>query len=867
MTSNHSTHKTGGMTLSLLLLFSGNPAMILSLLLFFSGNPAIAQEDLLKSEYSYRRYSVSDGLPENYCWDVFQDSKGYIWTATYNGFARYDGQQFRLYWHEKQANVQSVTENKEGNITAVSYNSYAVLDPVADTLIQIQNTGWRFIPYISQNMPSGYYFYESNETGRPALFQLSDTGLIKIWEHDCLDKLSSSSKPYWDRENRKFYIPANDYIYIVNEEGNNMLDSIANKSILTIFPYGKSIGALGTDGIYRYENRQFTRIYEKTLIPNPSGLQAVTDRENRLIVRDVVDIYRFDGVKLEHIVSNSAFFNILFDTENNLWAATYEGLFNLFNLHFRNYTFVKNNNFARTICADNDKVWIGTYEGRLYNIKNDVITEIKTPRSTDSYFQGVSAKSGNHIFLPGGYVDGDVLMCDGAKGLWLNLPSMAYSFVLPLQDNTILFGSYQGLIFYHVPAKKVVRTFSRKELYQQPASATRDKSGKILIGGSAGITVIDGDDIHLMDNMPADFLSCRNILTDRTGKTWATSSNNKLFSIDSDTLKYEYSFEYPIRSVYVTKDNLLIVLTLRGIHIKKPGYADFIYYDKNNGFTGEKIQMNQPVEDSEGNIWFLADKSVIRFNPNELLQKQNPPKLHVNQISSSKDNINWLFTEQGTSQFKHNYNNFKFQYTGLHYSAVENIRYHYRLVGFQNDWSEPVKHREATFNNLPPGAYTFDIYADAGTDESRSEIQSLAFTIQPAFWQTAWFLVACIASLMLASAGFALHIQRRKNRALMEKLRAEKELNELRISSIRLKAIPHFNANILAVIEYYITHRSREDVIRILDIYSDFTYQTLSEVDKAARPLSEELAYVKMYLDLEKIRFLEKFDFEIHVEN
>jgi LytS/YehU family sensor histidine kinase len=47
---------------------------------------------------------------------------------------------------------------------------------------------------------------------------------------------------------------------------------------------------------------------------------------------------------------------------------------------------------------------------------------------------------------------------------------------------------------------------------------------------------------------------------------------------------------------------------------------------------------------------------------------------------------------------------------------------------------------------------------------------------------------------------------------------------------------------------------------------SDFTYKTLSEVDKAARPLSEELAYVKMYLDLEKIRFIDKFDFQIQVE-
>jgi LytS/YehU family sensor histidine kinase len=197
---------------------------------------------------------------------------------------------------------------------------------------------------------------------------------------------------------------------------------------------------------------------------------------------------------------------------------------------------------------------------------------------------------------------------------------------------------------------------------------------------------------------------------------------------------------------------------------------------------------------------------------------------------------------------------------------VDNVRYHYRLLGFQNKWSEPVKQREITFNNLPPGNYTFEIYADAGTDESRCETQSIAFSIRPAFWQTAQFLVACIAFLMLASAGIALYIQRRKNRDLLEKLRAEKELNELRISSIRLKAIPHFNANVMAAIEYYIANRTKEEAMRILGIYSDFTFKTLSDVDKAARPLSEELTYVKMYLDLEKIRFLDKFNFQIQVE-
>jgi LytS/YehU family sensor histidine kinase len=59
---------------------------------------------------------------------------------------------------------------------------------------------------------------------------------------------------------------------------------------------------------------------------------------------------------------------------------------------------------------------------------------------------------------------------------------------------------------------------------------------------------------------------------------------------------------------------------------------------------------------------------------------------------------------------------------------------------------------------------------------------------------------------------------------------------------------------------------SKDEAIRLLGIYSRFTFQTLREVDKASRSLSEELEYVKMYLELEKLRFVNKFDYTIEVD-
>jgi LytS/YehU family sensor histidine kinase len=202
----------------------------------------------------------------------------------------------------------------------------------------------------------------------------------------------------------------------------------------------------------------------------------------------------------------------------------------------------------------------------------------------------------------------------------------------------------------------------------------------------------------------------------------------------------------------------------------------------------------------------------------------------------------------------------------LSYSAAQNVRYHYRLLGFQNSWSEPTALREVTFNNLPPGDYTFEIYADAGTDNSRSDTLTCAFSITPALWQRAWFPYALILLAVVVSFLISTYYLKRKNRAIFERLNTERELNDLRIRGIRLKAIPHFNANVLSAIEYYIMNHSREDALRLLGIYSDYTFQTLREVDKASRSLNEELEYVRMYLELEKLRFVDKFDFRFDIQ-
>jgi PAS domain S-box-containing protein len=89
-----------------------------------------------------------------------------------------------------------------------------------------------------------------------------------------------------------------------------------------------------------------------------------------------------------------------------------------------------------------------------------------------------------------------------------------------------------------------------------------------------------------------------------------------------------------------------------------------------------------------------------------------------------------------------------FDYVGLSLASPERIRYRYRLEGFDRGWSETVSTREATFDNLSPGTYRFRVICSNSDGIWNSEDASIEFSVLPAFYQTNWFRVACIAGFL-----------------------------------------------------------------------------------------------------------------------
>jgi len=98
-----------------------------------------------------------------------------------------------------------------------------------------------------------------------------------------------------------------------------------------------------------------------------------------------------------------------------------------------------------------------------------------------------------------------------------------------------------------------------------------------------------------------------------------------------------------------------------------------------------------------------------------------------------------------------------FDFAALSYAAPENVRFRYRLDGFDETWSAPGRERAATYSRLPAGRYVFRVIAanDAGVWNETGA--ALAVVVTPFYWQTWWFRtggLAAFTALVVAGAQF-----------------------------------------------------------------------------------------------------------------
>ncbi|MBV8113479.1 MAG: hypothetical protein JO300_01980 [Silvibacterium sp.] len=184
----------------------------------------------------------------------------------------------------------------------------------------------------------------------------------------------------------------------------------------------------------------------------------------------------------------------------------------------------------------------------------------------------------------------------------------------------------------------------------------------------------------------------------------------------------------------------------------------------------------QVARSSDGKLWFSAGDGVSVVDPHHLPFNKLPPPVHIEQITADRKTYDPASTVGERLSLPARVRDLQIDYTALSLVAPEKVFFRYKLEGLDSDWQEAGNRRQAFYTNLPPRNYRFRVMACNNSGVWNEAGTFLDFSVAPAYYQTVWFRLSCVAAL-LASL-YAFHRLRMYQQARQFNIRLEERVAE-----------------------------------------------------------------------------------------
>ena len=871
---------------------------LITLFILLTSLSGIAQPHLNK-HFAYKQYTTYDGLVQSQVNRIVQDSKGYLWICTKGGLSRFDGQRFENFVDKKDGeriNIQNILETADGFIVS------SVTKFFKFTYEEDNPEKWKFEDLIT---PGDYRFYVTASYFLNAadnslyIFNIRKDGWdISDFVHFRYDftrklfvPLQIGNNPiilsYSDGKTRYCLSPDRVWLFrngsFLSQPLPAQFDNFAmNPTDSTIFAWQKS-----TKTIFRI-SKDFLNcypVYKNIIIHLYSWAEPNTFIINRvgqfIFFDENRQISTINQSRRQVVVSLNFPRHLFIGKENNLWISSEEGIFNLFQLDFEQYTF----NITKSIdnvwslaCAPDSTMWFGGYSTgvwsldkkehiRIYKQKEFNLPPADTSKFKAIYMGGIRDKEGR-VYIPSA---NGMLIIDKQKCKYRNTKDVPMSLYEDKDLNRLILGKIAGL---EIIDKGTMKTTLKIPFDHNIVSVCINREGKVIAGSFRKQFILDGDSLKPYPSVKN--LGVISMAKDSKGNIWkGTPVGLYLDDGKSETEILPSIINGSISAVFIKKPWLMATTVTNMYLINLDQFYNtgvpFAYeFGAKNGYIAMDGGQNGFCEDNEGKIWYTVTDKVLRFSPDNLARHYSDylPKPHFASVSISNNTTDWhRVTSKNSSDLicDHNFNSIRFTQFAVSETQAENVVYQYRLRGMSDEWSQPTKVTQQTFTNLHPGNYTMEIRSSFDGKKWSDIATSPGISIKSAWWQKWWAYLIEVLLFGGLIAYMALYYAKKRQQKMIRKLTEQKRLNELRLQSVRSKNIPHFSGNALANIESFIFNADLRQANKFLSKYSRLMNITLRDADRASRSIEQELEYVNLYLELEKMRFGDKLEYLIKV--
>ncbi|MFT6809274.1 MAG: signal transduction histidine kinase/ligand-binding sensor domain-containing protein [Saprospiraceae bacterium] len=745
---------------------------------------------------------------------LFLDSRGIIYVGTNIGLNRYNPIEDKFYRvpimfnkEDVSANhVNDIEEDKKGNIWIATEDGIIVLNKDLDVINR----------YLNESN-------ESNSIPNSDISQLLFDKDNKLWigGTQTISRLNIETGSFTHYSLKdKFRIDKDHPVNVIAEDSKGRIWIGSNRSGLSLFDRKKQefnyyeLSSIEEDDVLRNRVRDISEdengnlwlaTFDGLIIFNPD-----TKLETK-IIHDTRDPYS---------INNNGVTSILRDKRGNYWLGVFYGGINYLDKNFNSFRHYQHTGNERgpsynviTYIEEgtDDEIWIATDRGGL-NLFNPI-------SGTFEYFQqeiSIGGSAANHIMHIEAGVQGNLWIGTLYGGLFsFDIKSKKFTKIkfydsqsedlsinriksLKLDSKGNLWVAHSAGIHYYNPKTKedlnFVEHFGQDFPLNNINTIHEDRQGNIWFGMSNkdGLIKIEGDSWEFEKyNIPA--VQC---IFEDNENIWI-GSGSKLFRIDNKTENIE-TFESKqlsnssIIGILDDDSDHLWLSTTNGLFQFHKSNVDFTRMHREHGLENDLFKRNASIKSSNGDLYFGGINGIIAFDPEDISEEAFVPQIEIIDITVGSHKTNktayspskGVLDNKGILNLPYHQNILFIDFVAFNYSQAEKTEYAYRLEGF-DDWNYIGTDHKATYTNLDPGTYSFQIKATDSNGIWSSQSKPLAIYIAHPPWNTWWayllYLMGAISLSILIKNNVSNRLKL-ENELRLEHFKnvQEKELHELK---------------------------------------------------------------------------------------
>ncbi|HRI11961.1 MAG TPA: two-component regulator propeller domain-containing protein [Verrucomicrobiota bacterium] len=786
--------------------------------------------------YLVRSWETADGLPENSASAITQTPDGYLWLGTFNGLVRFNGVEFKVFNPANtpelpSAGIVNLHTDRSGRLLVSTYRGLTIKEGAewrrltqtdgaegdcvrsfadrsqGDVLITTFNgkifelSGRKLSELPSPpGLPGQGYIGGADEDGHWWVVQ---SQFIGRWENDRWVRMISTDPPL------------EPYACAPAHDGGLWL-LLGNRAVK--LRNGREVAHINLHGLVdlvwslREDNQENLWIASAG-----RGFLRVTSNG------EITTWNRASGWS----DSGRCVFE---DRERNLWLGTSgNGLLCLTQRRFRCLNLVDGPRGISVSSVSTDGaggLWAATLGRWLFHVTEAGVTNSQKPgvNNYSPYVQSVLSDRAGRLWF--GALSEPLRLMDqnGTRQIAAAEAGSANATAL-FEDSRgqIWIGSDQGIATCDGVTFKAFRLGDG--LLRMPfASIAEDASGALWVASSEAVFRRDGDGsfLQIKNKFGQSITGTAVLKADRDGSMWLASADRSWWRWRNGQLtQLEMAQDSPINGVRsIVEDNdghfwlaaahSVVRVRVADLHAMADGKLAQLQYqlfDTSDGLPkAEFPNGRQPasVRDARGRLWFATSRGVAMIDPGALRFNDVPPPVQLEEIvfyrpgsaptnagsgpgSDREVKVRVTAPFAAPISLPAGSRRIEIRYAGLSFTAPEKVRYQVKLEGLDSAWREAEGKHAEQFLDLAPRDYLFRVRA-ANNDGVWNETgASLAFTVLPYYWQTAWFRAGTGSLLVVLGGVFAWSWSRKKVRLSEERERVAEERHRSEMETRQLR--------------------------------------------------------------------------------